>query len=543
MRNSLEYWIRYAQTVRHLKPIQVWGRVLAVLKQRLGSISLPDLPEQLDTIPAPSQGIHGHDVWNTKKDIQQGVFTFLNESRDLGEVVDWKAASAPLLWRFNLHYFHYIHLLDLEEQVRLCQAWINEHPPGTPIAWHPYPTSLRLVNWSRTRMRTRPIMESAYLQAGHLYRNIEHHITGNHVIENARALVVMGHFFKQQGEAKKWFEEGVNLIVSEIKEQILPDGGHFERSPMYHAIMLECFLDVLDVLPPTHKAHAVILPAVTQMADFLASLTHPDGHLALFNDSTQEIAAKPHDLLERVAGVSGHQAKQQTIFHDTGYYAFHGKEIYLILDGGAVGPDHLMAHAHADVFSYELSIKGEQFIVDSGVYEYQKGAMRDYVRSTRAHNTVCVDDTDQVECWDSFRVARRWAPDNIVFASQGAQCRFDGIYGGYAHLIGDQIMHRRKVTVYEDKKQIQVDDLVDGVGAHRVESLIHLHPDVSVQEWDDYIMLSKNDVTCRLESKASGMRIESGWYCPKFGTRLSNEVIVLEGDNHLPVHLSYTLSY
>ena len=543
MRDRLEYWIRYAQTVRHLKPIQVWGRVLAVLKQRLGSISLPELPSTLDTIPAPSRRFQGHDVWNTKKDIQKGVFTFLNESRDLGEVVDWKAADAPLLWRFNLHYFHYIHLLDLEEQVRMCQAWINEHPPGTPISWHPYPTSLRLVNWSRTRMRTRPVMESAYLQAGHLYRNIEHHITGNHVIENARALVVMGDFFKQQGEAKKWFEEGVDLIVSEIKEQILPDGGHFERSPMYHTIMLECFLDVLDVLPPTHKAHGVILPAVTQMADFLVSMTHPDGQLALFNDSTQEIASPPHEMLERVAGVSGHKAKKKTIFHDTGYYAFHGKEIYMIIDGGAVGPDHLMAHAHADVFSYELSIKSEQFIVDSGVYEYQKGAMRDYVRSTRAHNTVCVDDTDQVECWDSFRVARRWAPDNIVFASQGAQCRFDGIYGGYAHLIGDQIMHRRKVTVFEDKKQIQVDDLVDGVGVHRVESLIHLHPDVSVEEWDDYILLSKNDVTCRLESNASSMSIESGWYCPKFGTRLSNEVIVLEGDHQLPVHLSYTLSY
>ena len=539
----MEYWIRYARTVRHLKPIQVWGRIRATLKQRLGRVSLPAIPDEWDPILAPAEGAPGHDPWNTREDILNGTFTFLNESHNLGATVDWEAPDMPLLWRFNLHYFHYIHLLTLDEQVRLCQSWIHAHPPGAPVAWHAYPTSLRLVNWARTRMRNPAILESAYLQAGHLYRNIEYHVTGNHVIENARALVVMGAFFRQKHEAKKWFKKGIDIIVSEIEEQILPDGGHYERSPMYHALMLECFLDVAEVLPPEHEAHAVLLPVITQMGDFLASMMHPDGQLALFNDSTQEIAPQPAKVIKRVLDVTGHCSQSRTAYSHSGYYVHRGAEVFLAIDAGPVGPAHLMAHSHADVFSYELSIQGLQFIVDSGVYEYQKGPMRDYVRSTRAHNTVCIDEMDQVECWDSFRVGRRWAPDNIVFASKGMQSRFDGLYSGYAHLIGDQITHQRKVMVDEKVRQIQVNDLVDGQGRHMVESLIHLHPDVEVAEHSDHLVLTRGSVSCRFHTEPFSVRIESGWYCPEFGKRTSNTVLVLGGRSPLPVHISYTLHY
>ena len=543
MPRDLDYWIRYVHTVRHLKPIQVWNRILLAIKQRVGGTALPSLPEHLEPIPSPPSCGLVHDPWNTREDILKGTFTFLNQTHNLGATVDWDAPDMPLLWRFNLHYFQYIHLLNLDEQVKLCQAWINAHPPGASIAWHPYPTSLRLVNWARTRVRTQSVLESAYLQTGHLYRNIEYHILGNHLLENARALVIMGQFFQQKNEAKHWFEKGIELIVSEISEQILRDGGHYERSPMYHALMLACFLDVIEVVPATHKAHAVLMPAITQMADYLASFAHPDGELVLFNDSTQEIAPKPSHILERVDALTGHRPEKKAVFQDSGYYLFRGNDVFLAIDAGPVGPDYLTAHAHADVFTYELSLLGNQFIVDSGVYEYQQGQMRDYVRSTRAHNTVCVDEKDQVECWDSFRVGRRWAPDNIVFASQGTQCRFDGIYGGYAHLIGDRITHRRKVTVNEIIRRVQVDDLIDGQGSHSVESLIHLHPDVNVKQQEDHVLLTRAGVSCKLFTETCEPKIESGWYCPKFGTRISNRVIVLGGETRLPVHLSYVLQY
>ena len=72
-----------------------------------------------------------------------------------------------------------------------------------------------------------------------------------------------------------------------------------------------------------------------------------------------------------------------------------------------MGPDHLPAHGHCSLFSYELSIAGQRLVVDSGVDEYEPGPWRDYWRSTRAHNTVIVDGAEQAEIWAAFRTGKR----------------------------------------------------------------------------------------------------------------------------------------
>jgi hypothetical protein len=78
-----------------------------------------------------------------------------------------------------------------------------------------------------------------------------------------------------------------------------------------------------------------------------------------------------------------------------------------ILDVGKPCPDHLPAHAHADLLSYELMVAGCRIVVDSGVYEYTAGPWRDYFRSTRAHNTVEVGGTDQSEGGTASRRGER----------------------------------------------------------------------------------------------------------------------------------------
>lgn len=78
-------------------------------------------------------------------------------------------------------------------------------------------------------------------------------------------------------------------------EQILPDGGHFERSPMYHATLLEDLLDLVQL-----GARWLGLVAEPELADWRATarrmlrwlhvMTHPDGGIAFFNDAALGIA-------------------------------------------------------------------------------------------------------------------------------------------------------------------------------------------------------------------------------------------------------------
>jgi Heparinase II/III N-terminus len=63
-------------------------------------------------------------------------------------------------------------------------------------------------------------------------------LLGNHLLANAKALVFAGTYFAGD-EANAWLQRGVGLLREQVAEQVLADGGHFERSPMYHAIVLE----------------------------------------------------------------------------------------------------------------------------------------------------------------------------------------------------------------------------------------------------------------------------------------------------------------
>ena len=484
-----------------------------------------------------------HDAWNDLESLKKGSFRFLNESQQLGMPPIWQPIKLPLLWQFNLHYFQYLFLLEAGDQVKLCKDWIHRNPKGHGTGWHPYPTSLRIINWCKAGIADPEVQESLYLQSAFLYRNLETHLMGNHLIENARALVFAGRFFDGAGESSKWSRRGLDLLLNELTEQFLPDGGHFERSPMYHALMLEAYLDVVNILPENHTAIEKFRTVVCRMMDYLAALTHPDGNLVLFNDATQEIAPSTAALLGYGESLLGYAPAENHVFDASGYYVYRDDELFLAIDGGAIGPDHVPAHAHADIFSYVVSLAGKQMIVDTGVYEYAAGEMRTHVRSTSAHNTICIDRLDQVECWASFRVARRWQPEQVEFNKHGAGCRFGGRYDGYAKLIGDDIVHRRSIEVDAHERKVRVLDVIDGNGKHHVMSRIHVHPDVELSFCEKGIMLAGEKKYGTLTVDGYDPVISDGRYCPGFGKKLPNKVIEIGGVLTLPARISYTLQY
>ena len=53
---------------------------------------------------------------------------------------------------------------------------------------------------------------------------------------------------KTYRDADAMLAKGLRLMVEQGREQILPDGGHYERSAMYHAIALVDYLDVINAL-------------------------------------------------------------------------------------------------------------------------------------------------------------------------------------------------------------------------------------------------------------------------------------------------------
>ena len=532
---------RYARTLRHVRPSQIAGRLWAEGRRAAGLVRAPAAPEGVAGALRPRSAFVHHDPWNTPGAVADGRFTFLDETRDLGRPVDWEP-SAPLLWRFNLHYLQPLALLDRDAAHALVRDWRRANPPGTPVAWHPYPTAMRLTHALTSGHDWAPdVQASLYRQAGWLARTLETYHPGNHLIENARALVLAGAWFAGQGEADGWTARGRAILRREVADQVLADGAYFERSPMYHALMLHAWGDVLNATPPAHPDAAGLTLTVRAMAEALASMCHPDGQIALFNDATLEIAPPPSALLDYAERLVGPFDRGPRDLPDAGLYRLEDADAVVLADFGVIGPDYLPAHAHADIFAFEASFGGLRFVTDTGVSEYA-GERRAWDRGTPAHNTVSIDGRDQAEVWASFRVARRWPPVGVERISADGAERVRGTFHGWTALLGDALRHRRETILDTSARVLRIVDDVGGVGEHDIVARVHLHPEVTVTAQDGGYLLQRDGVAVRLVVRQGAARWTRTRYSPRFGSALERDCLEVSADR-APARLAVDLHY
>lgn len=546
----------YANTVRHLRASQI----SALIRKRL--------------LPAATRSLHVNDVQlragvGLSPGVSQGhstgrsyVFCFLNREKAFPNTqVDWVSAGMPKLWRYNLHYFDYLSgsSRSRDEKAALISNWIARNATGAPDAWEPYTLSLRMVNWIKFFLLADTVLHhewlhSLYAQGLWLEHNLEDHLLANHHLKNGVALFFAGVYFEGT-DADRWLAKGRQILTDELDEQFLSDGGHFERSPMYHAISLVDYLDVLNLMVGSQRAlhfeeQQRFTTRVHEALSFLDDICLPDGDIPLFNDAALGIAPSPDDILtygNRIltykrrsfsAGLTT-SAKSQT-----GYYVIRDASDMMVIDCGPVGPDYQPGHAHADTLSFELAVNGRRIIVDSGVYDYEPGRRRTYARSTRAHNTLCIDQQDQSETWGVFRVARRAYPIYGRITGDGeVRATFEGAHDGYARLSG-RLTHSRMIE-YVSPGEWTVRDTVNGEGIHTIESLLHVHPDYrlllvgrSAEIRDE----RGNAILVIAPTPNVALTIEPGWYFPEFGLEYPNSTLVMTYRGTVPVTIIYGMT-
>src|SRR5690606_28107918 len=121
---------------------------------------------------------------------------------------------------------------------QLIDSWIAGNPATAGDGWEPYPLSLRVVNWIKAWLQgglaSQPVpqhwLDSLATQLAWLERRVEYHLLANHLLKNGKALF-FGGLFLAGPDAERWRRLGLGILLREADEQILPDGGHFERSP------------------------------------------------------------------------------------------------------------------------------------------------------------------------------------------------------------------------------------------------------------------------------------------------------------------------
>ncbi len=476
------------------------------------------------------------------------------------EKIDWQTAQIWRPLRYQVHYFDFLNDRAYSDEWKgeALEDWILGNPAAVGDGWIPYAVSLRIVNWIKffTHVGS-PIaelrLESLYAQALWLERNLERHILANHYLKNAKALVFAGLFFDGT-DARRWLRTGLAIFCSEAKEQFLLDGGHFERSPMYHALAVEDLLDTINYLEAaavtSEPATLTFLRNCARAAlDFYAAILLPDGQIPLFNDSAFNVGLQPDELFAYAHSTLGYtrttQGEGMTVhaLSSSGYYVIRSAADMLVLDCGAPGPRYQPGHAHCDCLSYELAIAGRRIAVDTGVFNYENNAARHYARGTSAHNTVQVDSAEQSEMWDVFRVGRRANPLGANLSTTGAGTAvFTGAHDGFRGL-APGIIHRR--TVGLAGRVWSFEDCVEGEGAHAIQSRVHIEASLAAHVDCQTVRITSSEDGAIAELRAQGplaIRTESAPYYPSFGRYKEGTVIVMEWQGRLPITLSYTIA-
>lgn len=464
---AVDRLMRYWHTLRHLRPVQFYGRLWFRLAR-----------PKIDSRPAPllrSASAPWKACFRPASMNGPAQFRFLGVEREVAARQDWNRSDWPKLWLYNAHYFDDLVAEGFKERASwhrdLLSRWVHENPPGSGNGWEPYPTSLRIVNWIKSALSGSPLTDaerhSLAIQTRWLRQRLEIHLLGNHLWANAKALVFAGAFF-EGAESDAWRGKGIALIERELDEQILADGGHFERSPMYHAIVLEDVLDLVqlaDVYPDVLAANlsACLRMTARRMLRWLRIMSHPDGGIAFFNDAAFGIAPEVSALAEYAhsLGLAPDDVPLDDIeaLSDSGYVRLQNEKAVLIADVGVVGPDYLVGHAHADTLSFELSLQGQRVLVNGGTSTYAIGAQRLRERGTAMHNTVEVNGLDSSEVWSSFRVARRARPFAITVGRDASSLWVEAAHDGYHRLAGKPI-HRRRWELKSE--QLRVLDFLSG---------------------------------------------------------------------------------
>lgn len=474
---------------------------------------------------ALSSDISGGDAFRGSE-IASGRFSFLNEERP---GPSWHDPDVSQLWQYHLHYFDYVRDLAAtgggrDSFERLAKSWMQGNRAMAGDGWHPYTVSVRLVNWVNAVLHfgdLHPnICRSIYAQARFLAAHIEKDVRGNHIIKNLRALIWCGLFFDGE-EANRWWTGAIEMLRHEVEEQILSDGGHFERAPGYHLQVRNDLAATSAWLTQNATPIAWLDAAVTRMSEFARVITPPDGRLPLLKDTVR--TAVPTTI--------GLDRSSSFFLRDSGFAVVrdHASGDFMIADFGRVCPDYLPAHAHADMFSFELTIGGTPHIVDSGVFEYRRGEWRNWFRSTAAHNTVEVEGQDQSEMYDSFRVGRRARLREVSWHDDERASCIRGTHDGYM-----PVLHRRTIYIPKDARVWIVIDELLGEGRTIARSFLHAHPALPVS--------AERIGSASVTSFGSGrIAVVRGWYSEDFSVKVENRVLTLEVEGTLPLRFGFVI--
>jgi hypothetical protein len=445
------------------------------------------------------------------------TFTFLNQTHCFASQINWTFKDNGLLWSFHLHYFDWLNddQISVESNLgSICQYIKNQD--NSYLFIHSYPASIRIVNWIKFLLKNNlyndSVIASLRSQAHRLYHFPEYDIMGNHLLQNGISLVWAGVFLNDKRIVKK----GTHILQEQLKEQVLEDGVHFEKSFAYQSILVKSLMDLMVFIKSQNEFKNLfneIKINVEIMLSTLSVLVDKEGFYPNMNDSNKEMSICFFELMNVAQNLS--ISLKDASFRQCGFRLMGQHLNYkLLFNTGILGSNYQAGHAHADAFTFTLTVDSCPLIVDRGVSTYNDNEIRRLEKGTSAHNTLSVDSANSAALWSSFRMAKRPS----VFCLSEDLNIIDYKNNGYFY--NYKIWHRRKIEYTENG--IQIIDFLNGWKGQQAQLFYHFHPDIQLERNEQGIRANN----MYLDFINCSCSIEDYLFCEGFNhTRVAQRIV------------------
>ena len=511
---------RLYHTLKHLKYTQVYHQVKyrLVKPKRVatlweGSITQVDLVD----FPKKQKSLSINEAkWS---------FSFLNLEQSFSQgSIDWSFRDFGMLWTYNLNYFDWLHQTGIskEQGLETISQFYAIPAEKNPIILHPYPTSLRIINVAK-------FIAKWDIKEGWLYyelvsdlkflcSRLEYHLLANHLLENGFALYI-GSLITNQGE---FIQKGKKLLVRELKEQVLSDGMHYERSPMYHLIILERLLDALNFAKATDDDLKSTLESYAVRMTGLAMNWEDLDRIPMMQDSAYDIALSVSEILaysKRLLG-EDYPFKSNDMI-DSGYRRLNSGNFALFANVGSISPSYQPAHAHSDELNFELFHSGTPIIVDTGISTYEKNVTRSEERSSVSHNCVSINCQNLSDVWAGFRVGKRAIVESHSSSDFiQATCK------------ANRVLISRNFKVVSDG--FLIEDNIESNEGLPAQGCLHLHPDVEFEKLGSH-NFKVSELIISISTDLNDVWIEDYTYCKGYNNSVPSKKLVYSLKNHAKI--------
>ena len=440
-------------------------------------------------------------------------FSLLNRSKEFREEINWNFKGFGPLWFTTLNSFEFLNYeaIDAGDGITAIHSFI-QNARINKTCFDSHCISHRIINTikfcSRFKIEDRAINDFIYHQCLYLKKNPEFHQRNHHLLDNGFALLFASLYFRQYA----FFDFAERLLLTNIPKQILPDGAHFQLSPMYHLCVLARMLDTYHLLGSSeYKSERLVSRLrmlIPKMLGWIKQMQLTNGSLPGFNDSAENYGPGVR-IVMRMASMLKTDATVVPL-RESGFRKLKNRNFEMVIDVNGLSPSEAPGHSHADTFHFILNVFGDPFIVDTGVSTYTKGKERMYERSTMAHNTVSIDDLNQSEMLSTFRVGRMAS----VIQLNELPNEIEATHDGYSH---KGILHTRKVILKND--YIEIVDSVKSLRSKKkiaCKAFLHIDKKSGLVQRDDQFVSRFTTIEFRNHHSVS---LHEGWHSPAFGIK------------------------